>query len=117
MKTDKTAIIGILFCTVLTGLAQIFLKLGVMDFRLDMTLMQNYYLFLGLFLYGGGLLVMTFSFKHGELSVLYPFIALSYVWVQIISYLFIGESANMFKISAIALIILGVSLIGFGGRK
>ena len=79
-------------------------------------LLTNYSLFGGVALYALGTLLFIPALKGGDLSVLYPFVALSYVWVSLLSVKFLGERMNRFKWAGIALIIMGVSLIGFGSR-
>ncbi len=118
MATSKYAIFGMIVCTLLTAAGQILLKKGIDSFTFDLlAILRNYSLVLALLLYGAGLVVMTVSFKYGEISVLYPVVTLSFVWVAVFSSLILGESLNAFKISAVLLIIIGISLIGKGGVK
>ena len=49
-----------------------------------------------------------------EISYAYPFTILGLVLVAIFSIVFFGESVNTYKISGIALIILGISVISKG---
>ena len=62
-----------------------------------------------------GLLIL--ALRDGQLSVLYPIIALTYVWVTILSPLFFADLINGFKVAGVALIVLGVSFIGLGSRS
>ena len=78
------------------------------------SLMTNYPLFGGVGLYAIGTLLFIPALKGGELSVLYPFVALAYIWVSLLSVKFLGEKMNKLKWAGIALIIIGVSLIGIG---
>lgn len=78
------------------------------------SLMKNYHLFGGISLYAIGTILFIPALKGGDLSVLYPFVALSYVWVSILSVKFLGERMNRVKWIGIALIIIGVSFIGIG---
>ena len=78
------------------------------------SLITNYHLFGGVALYAVGTLLFVPALKGGELSVLYPFVALSYVWVSLLSVKFLGEKMNTLKWLGIALIILGVTFIGLG---
>ncbi len=80
------------------------------------SLMTNYPLFGGVALYAIGTVLFIPALKGGELSVLYPFVALAYVWVSLLSVKFLGEKMNKVKWIGIALIILGVTFIGFGSR-
>ena len=78
------------------------------------SLSTNYHLFIGVSLYAAGTLLFVPALKGGDLSVLYPFVALNYVWVSLLSVKFLGEKMNKLKWLGIFLIILGVSLIGLG---
>jgi len=64
----------------------------------------------------GGILVII-SFRYGEITILYPILATSYVWVNLLSNYFFDEQINIFKWMGIAAIIIGVSLLGFGKKN
>ena len=55
--------------------------------------------------------------KDGELSMLYPIIALTYVWVTLLSYAVLSERPNIYKNVGIGIIVVGVAVLGRGGRK
>jgi uncharacterized membrane protein len=78
------------------------------------SLMRNYHLMGGVALYGIGTLLFIPALKGGDLSILYPFVSLTYVWVSLLSVKFLGERMNSSKWLGIVLIILGVSFIGIG---
>lgn len=80
------------------------------------SLATNYHLFGGVALYAIGTLLFIPALKGGDLSVLYPFVALTYIWVSLLSVKFLGEKMNKFKWIGIALIIIGVSFIGIGSQ-
>ena len=78
-------------------------------------LATNYPLFGGVALYALGTLLFIPALKGGDLSVLYPFVSLGYVWVSLLSVKFLNEKMNSYKWLGIALIIIGVTFIGIGG--
>lgn len=78
------------------------------------SLMKNYPLFGGVALYAVGTLLFIPALKGGDLSVLYPFVALIYVWVSLLSVKFLGEKMNIVKWIGVALILIGVTFIGIG---
>ena len=78
------------------------------------SLMANYHLFGGVILYALGTIFFIPALKGGDLSVLYPFVALGYIWVSLLSVKFLGEKMNKFKWIGISLIIIGVTFIGLG---
>ncbi len=71
----------------------------------------------GLILYGIGAVMMVLALQHGELSVLYPVISLSYVWVAILSVVIFHEHMNVFRLAGISVIILGVAVLGRSGSR
>ncbi len=118
-KTSLIAIVAVLITTFLTSTAQILWKLGTgaMDSGNIGSILFNPYIWGGFLMYGIGALVMIVALKRGELSVLYPIIALSYVWVALAAHYFIsGDSMNFIKWAGIGSIVLGVSFIGIGSQ-
>jgi multidrug transporter EmrE-like cation transporter len=104
-------------CTVLGAAAQILLKTGAN--HLDLTLLSlvtNWALIGGLSLYGVSTVLLVLALRDGELSLLYPVIALTYVWVTVLSFIVFHDRANPFKLAGIAIIVIGVAVLG-GGRK
>jgi drug/metabolite transporter (DMT)-like permease len=118
MKTKFWAIGLVFLCTLFTSSAQILYKIGagVLEFDL-ISLITNYYLIIGLMLYGIGAVVLIFALRGGELTVLYPIIATSYVWVSILSMIFLGEEMNLFKWIGVIIIFIGVSLVAGASKK
>ena len=112
-----SAIILIIFCTFFTSIGQLLWKFGTNRLQLDFfSLITNYPLILGFVSYAIGTVLLLMALKLGELSVLYPFISLSFVWVSMLSIAFLGEIMTNLRWIAIILIIMGVSLIGIGGK-
>jgi uncharacterized membrane protein len=117
----RLAIFIVLACTLLVAIGQYLIKLGAN--RLShagflattigiFTIPQ---LFAGYCLYGVFTVLFVYALRHGELSILYPLIALSYVWVTITGILAFHESMSPFKIVGVLVIICGVGVLGFGG--
>ena len=77
----------------------------------------NLPLFLGYCLYGVFAGLLVYALRYGELSILYPVIALTYVWVSIISVVMFHESMNLMKVVGVILIVTGVAVLGRGGAK
>ncbi|MBI2102092.1 EamA/RhaT family transporter [Candidatus Woesearchaeota archaeon] len=117
MATKLWAALLVLFTTLLTSSAQILWKKGVATLAFDILgIITNYYIIGGILLYvvGGALLII--SFRGGEVSVLYPIIAMSYIWVSLLSVRFLGEIMNPFKWIGVAAIIAGIACIGYGSK-
>src|SRR5215471_19303527 len=77
--------------------------------------LQNVPLLSGLTLYGVFTLLFIIALKDAELSIIYPVIALSYVWVTLLSIVFFHETINPYKACGIAIIMIGVTVLGKGG--
>lgn len=71
----------------------------------------------GYCLYGLSTVLLVIALKDGELSLLYPVIALTYVWVTILSVLIFHDAINVWKLLGIGLIVTGVGVLGRGGRR
>lgn len=82
-----------------------------------MSLITNYNLLLGLFLYGIGAALFILALKFGDLSATYPLVSLTFIWVMLISSVILKENINGFKISAIVFIIIGVVAITKGDKN
>ena len=78
------------------------------------SLITNYHLFGGVTLYGVSTILFIPALKGGDLSVLYPFVALTYVWVSLLSVRFLNEKMNKMKWIGITFILMGVTFIGLG---
>jgi len=115
----KEAIYLVLLCTVFTSLGQLLLKKGVTNLVINSIFsFINIFLVLGIASYLIGAFLLLKSFQHGEVSIVYPIIATSYVWVGIISpYLFPTDSMNGLKWLGVGVILLSVSLLGWAGTK
>ncbi len=117
-------------CTLIGALAQILVKQGTAQLGAHITLGQalghpglvfrfcigvitNLRLFIGYCMYGVNTFLLALALKGRELSRLYPIIALTYVWVTMLSiFLLPEEHLNFFRTVGIAFIVGGVSVLG-----
>jgi multidrug transporter EmrE-like cation transporter len=101
-------------CTILGAAAQILMKKGSaqMDHFDVMKIVTNIPLFFGYALYGINTVLLMFALRDGELSKLYPIIALTYVWVTVLSMYFFDEHLTFWKGAGIVIIVAGVSVLG-----
>ena len=114
----RKSVLLVFACTILGAAAQLLMKVGMTHFRPDVfALLTNYALIAGYVLYGVNTLLLVLALRDGELSMLYPIIALTYVWVTLLSYLVLSEPPNVWKNVGIATIVIGVAVLGRGGRK
>jgi len=116
----RRSLLMIVAFTVLSAAAQVLLKFGTIHLKLHPTfggLLTDFPLIGGMALYGIGAALMVIALRHGELSVLYPLISLSYVWVAVLSVVVFGEMMNIYKITGICAIMAGVAVLGSGAHK
>ena len=111
-------------CTILGAAAQILIKTGLKLLPhggpiLDILLggLMDWHLMLGLTCYGGSTVLLVLALRYGELSMLYPVIALTYVWVTALSLLIFDESVTIYKGAGLTLIVVGVCVLGLGQKK
>ncbi len=118
-KAQRRAVYLVAFSTFLGAAAQMLMKLGA-DHALKnpglMGILTNIPLIAGYALYAVMTVLIVVAFKNGELSVLYPIISLSYLWVTALSFFIFHDSLNPYKIAGLALIIGGVAVIGRGSK-
>lgn len=99
-------------------MAQLLFKLAVRNLvPTPMGLLTNFPLIGGLACYGFFMIAMVLALREGELSMLYPIIALSYVWVTLLSYGLLNEPSNVYKNLGILTIVIGVGILGRGGKR
>lgn len=115
MKTELWAMALVIIATTLGSLGPLFLKKSSVGISFNLKkLITNKNLILGLAFYALGTILFLPALPHGDLSVLYPLVALAYVWVSLLSVKFLNEKMNTLKWMGVALILVGVTLIGLG---
>ncbi|MDE0296753.1 MAG: hypothetical protein OXI93_21405 [Bryobacterales bacterium] len=61
--------------------------------------------------------LVVLALRGGQLSILYPIVALTFVWVAILSQVYFQDVISIPKIAGLTLIVAGVSFIGAGSRS
>ena len=61
--------------------------------------------------------LVVLALRGGQLSILYPIVALTFVWVAILSQVYFQDVISVSKIAGLTLIVAGVSFIGAGSRS
>lgn len=119
MTTKTSSVILMVLCTLLTSSAQFLWKYGSNNLKPGIfNLLTNSGIIGGFIVYGIAAVVMIIALKGGELSVLYPIIATSYIWVSLLSPMFFQtDSMNFMKWGGVFTIIAGVSLVGIGSKR
>jgi len=115
MATEPWTIFLVLIVSVFGALGALFFKKGSAKLSLSFhKLIRNDMLFIGLLMYGISTPLYLIALKGGELSVLYPVVATTYIWSCLLSKYFLNEKMNKFKWVGVFLIVIGVIFIGTG---
>jgi multidrug transporter EmrE-like cation transporter len=124
MNADRTqrrrALLMVASCTVIGAFAQLLIKAGAnglpqhlgFDLASALSIVTNLKVIAGYSLYGINTVLLVLALRHAELSILYPIIALTYVWVSLLSIFVLHEHMNLNRGIGIALIVVGVAVIG-----
>lgn len=89
------------------------LRHPVLILRFAIAVLTNLQLFLGYLLSGVNVILLTLALKGQDLSRVYPILALTFVWVVIVSLIVLpGEQLNVYRAAGIVLIVAGVSVLG-----
>tara|TARA_Y100000310_G_C20408945_1_gene681005 strand:- start:254 stop:598 length:345 start_codon:yes stop_codon:yes gene_type:complete len=112
--TELWAIGLVLFASFIGSFGPILLKKGADKVSFSIKALFNPYIFWGVAIAALGNILFIPSLKGGDLSILYPLVSTIYIWVSIWSYLFLKEDLSKKKILGVLIIIIGVSLVGFG---
>ena len=107
------------FCTLFGAVAQILIKHGAngLTSGSPLAMISNLPLMAGYSLYGVSTVLLILALRDGELSILYPVISLTYVWVTLLSLLFFKERVNAWKLVGVAVIVAGVAMLGKGNKQ
>ncbi len=109
-----------LVCTVLAGISQILIKMGANQLgphASPIIMLKCVPLMGGYAIYGIMTVLFIYLLRDGELSVLFPLISLSYVWVAGLSVWAFHDQLNAPRIAGIAIIIAGVFVLGKDAHK
>ena len=119
MSPQTRSFILVALQTLFGAAAQVVLKRGTATipknegvWRIAIHIVTNPMIFAGFCLYGIAAVLMVLALRRGQLSLLYPVIALTFVWVAILSVLMFNEVMTPLRIAGIAAIIGGVGVLG-----
>ncbi len=121
MKRQTTEIAAILFMIVsalFASVGQILFKFAANNTHDVASFILNHYLYLGGLAYATGLIFMLKALRRGELTVVYPVLATSFIWVSLLSPIFFNtDSMSIQKWVGVSVIIAGVYMVSKGRVK
>jgi len=111
-------IIYIVIATLFISIAQAFWKLAALKFSFTVEgLLFNLPLFAGFLFYAVTFILVLLALKHGELSIVYPILGTSYIWVLLVARYAFNEIITLTNLLGVASIILGIVFITQGSKK
>jgi len=118
---QRRSFLLVVCCTVIGAAAQVLIKKGAGALGANPTMVQTALamlftpaLFAGYAMYGVSTVLLVLALRHGQLSLLYPVFAMTYVWVTILSVVVFHESMNPYKLAGIVIIVGGIAVLGRG---
>jgi len=112
MKTELWAMELVVLGTIIGSFGPLLLKVGMDNRELTIyNILFNVKVISGIIIYLISSFFFVFALKGGQLSVLYPLVSFSYIWVTINSRIFLKEKIGRYKIIGIFFIILGIIII------
>lgn len=92
-------------CTICVALAQFSFKFSINNSR-------YIFILLGIFLYAIGTVFFLIALKNEQVSKVYPYMSLVFIWVLILSTSHLNETLTTSKVIGVISILIGVILIG-----
>ncbi len=108
MSTSLISIILVIVSSVIGAVGGFMFKQSTKNLKFKIiALMKNKELIFGFILFALAAIIYIIALTGGELNVLYPISALTYIWSTIMAKYYLKEKINTLKWSGIVLIIIG----------
>lgn len=116
--TPFSSMAWIFLCGFIGSFGAVFLKSGAARIERNLrSVIYNWRLAFGIGLYLLSSVFFVFGMRRGELSVLYPLVALGYMWTVVWSKIFFGEPLTRSKFIAVGMILVGIAFLGLGSQR
>lgn len=113
MKTPVSSIVLFAIAAVLGAVGQFLYKSGAMQITNSFLTLLNLRLFGGVICYVAVMALFVSAFKRGgELTVLYPIYASTFIWAAVISQVAYGTPIKPVNLAGMALLVAGMFLMG-----
>jgi multidrug transporter EmrE-like cation transporter len=117
-STPFSSMLWVLGGGVIGSIGAVGLKSGAMRLKLTIPgLLSNWRILGGIVAYLASSVLFMKGMKYGQLSVLYPLVAVGQIWTLLWGRILFKEKITNNKLIAVALILVGVALIGYGNTQ
>ena len=117
MTTPVSSMLLVLLASFIGSFGAVLLKAGAGRLHRNLSsVVFNYPLAGGVFLFLLSSYFFVLGVRKGELTVLYPMVSLGYVWTLFWSRLFFGEPFTREKFLGLGMILTGIVMLAVGGR-
>ena len=117
MTTPVSSMALVLSGSVIGSIGAVFLKSGAMAIKGHWSsLIYNWKLAMGVVTYMLSSVLFVKGMSHGELSVLFPMVSLSYICSLVWSRLLFNEVITKAKVYGIGMILVGIVCLGLGNH-
>ncbi len=116
MKTPLSSMAFVFIAGFVGSFGAAFLKSGASRLKGLASVLTSWRLAAGIVAYLLSSVFFVRGIAVGELSVLYPMVALGYMWTILWSKLFFGEAMTWGKLGGLGLILVGLAMLGLGTK-
>lgn len=113
-STPLSSILLVLLGSFIGSFGMVFLKKASVHLHHGFLHIINLNAALGVGLFLLSSVIYIAGIKHGQISVLYPMVSLSYVWALIWAKLFFKERFTRQKFAGLGLVLAGIVFVGLG---
>ena len=118
MATPVSSMVWVLIGSFIGSFGSVLLKAGAIRLERNWSsLLLNWRLAAGAGIYVLSSLLFVRGIANGELSLLYPLVAVGYIFTMFWARLFFGEPLTKMKFAVLFVILAGVAMIGAGTSK
>ncbi len=117
MKTPLSSVLFVFTAGFFGSFGAALVKAGASRIKFNVSaIVGNWRLAAGIAAYMLSSVFFVRGMTAGELSVLYPMVALGYMWTILWSRIFFGEPLTWGKLAGLGLIFAGLAFLGLGAR-
>jgi drug/metabolite transporter (DMT)-like permease len=105
-----------LFAMALAVISTLISSFGIILFKMSSKFKMKEMLFKKPFIIGGSLFIpggalLIIAMKLEDLSLIFPITSLTYIWIMVLSKIYLKEKLNKWKIMSVGFIVIGIVFV------